>query len=102
MGGRTGAAQVIDGAGKVFQALFEGLVVLEGQDGGGHQYSYLFIIGDSLEGGSDGYFRFSKTHVAANQAVHWAAAFHVGLDIGRRFDLIRGVFVYKGGFQFLL
>ena len=76
--------------------------MLEGKDGGRNQYRYLFGVRNSLKGRPDGNFRFSEAHIAANEAVHGAAVFHILLHRLGGPLLIRRILVHKGRFQFFL
>ena len=55
----------------------DGLVVLPGQDGGGHQQRALLAVGDALEGGPQGHLGLAEAHVAAQQPVHGDRPLHV-------------------------
>ena len=62
-------------------ALGRWLEVLLGQDGGRHQDRDLLAVLDRLEGGSQRHLGLAVAHVAADEAVHRAAAEHVGLHL---------------------
>ena len=51
--------------------------MLLAQQGRRAQHRHLPPAGDRAEGGTQGDFRFTETDVAADQAVHWSAGFHV-------------------------
>ena len=55
------------------QALLEGIVVLLGQDGGGHQDGDLLAVHHRFEGGAQRHLGLAVAHIAADQAVHRAA-----------------------------
>ena len=81
------------------QTVLEGLVMLQGQDGGGYQHGYLFAVSSSLEGGTNGHLGLSETHVAADESIHRALAFHVAFYIVGGLELVRGVFIDEGCFE---
>ena len=68
--GGAEAVEVVDVDGEALEALAEGVVVLEGEDGVGYEEGYLFGVADGFEGGADGYFGFAEAYVAADEAVH--------------------------------
>lgn len=96
------AGDVVYAAGEVAEPFKEGVVMLEGKDGGGDHYRYLFGVGYRFEGGADGYFGFSEAYIAADEAVHGALFFHVFFYGNDSFHLIWGLFVFEGGFEFFL
>jgi hypothetical protein len=62
--------------------LFDGLIVLLGQDfGGGHQRG-LHAVVDGHQHGADGNHRFAGSHIALDQAVHLNARLQVCANIG--------------------
>ena len=79
---RPETAHQIDAHGKILHPLLEGVIVLLGQNGGGHQKSHLLAVLHRLEGRPDGDLGFSVAHVPADQAVHDFCAFHVLLGGG--------------------
>ena len=100
--GSLETADEFDVAGEVPEALGEGVVVLQGEDGCRHQHGHLFIVGHRLEGGPDGDFGFAEAHVAADEAVHRVGLFHVALHGSGCGFLAWGVFVHEGGLEFVL
>ena len=84
------------------EAVAEILVMLGGEDGRRHEDGHLFLGKDALEGGAHGDFRLAEPDVAADEAVHGLAGFHVALDVGSGLDLVRGGFVLEGVLEFLL
>ena len=94
--------EVVDADWEVLQPLGESLVVLQGEHRGRHHHGDLLVVAGRLEGSAHRDFGFTKSHVAADEAVHRAVALHVGLDLLGHFELIGGVFVGKGGFELLL
>src|ERR1700722_8855178 len=65
------AAEHFDSGGKGGEATPEGFIVLECEHGGGRKDGGLFRIGDGLEGGAHGDFRFTVSDVTAQKAIHW-------------------------------
>ena len=55
-----------------------------------------------LSATADGDLGLSEPYVSTDQAVHRAVVLHVDLDVGRRFHLVRRVFIDEAGFQFVL
>ena len=100
--GFLGAAQELDADGEVLQPVGEGVVMLHGQHGGGHQYGRLLVIGGSLERGADGDFGFAEPHIAAHQPVHGSGRLHIAFDGGNGLDLIGCVFESERSLEFLL
>ena len=88
-----------DVARHVGQTLAEGVVVLHGEHGGGHQHGHLLAVAHGLERRSDGDFGLAEAHVAANETVHRVVALHIGLHLGQGLDLVGGVFVDERRFQ---
>ena len=84
------------------EAVAEVLVVLCGEDGRRHEHGHLLFREDALEGGAHGDFRLAEADVAADEAVHGLAGFHVALDVGRGLDLVGRRFVLEGVLEFLL
>ena len=96
--GRPQAAHVFHRAGKVPEPGAESLEMLKGQDGRRDQDGHLLGIADGLEGGPDGHFRLSETHIPAHQAVHRTIVLHVLLDRPGRLLLVGRIFIHEGGF----
>ena len=84
------------------QALGEGLKVLLGQDGGGHQHRHLHPVHHGLERGAQRDFRLPVPDVAADQAVHRPRPLHILLDFVDGAQLIVGLHIGEGSFQFPL
>ena len=76
--------------------------MLEGQYGGRHEYCDLFVVAGGFECRTYGNFGFPETHVAADEPVHRAFAFHVGFHFGCGFYLVWSIFVNERCFEFLL
>ena len=85
--------------GKSFHAGKNGVVVLPRQQGGGGKDGALLAAHHALEGGAQGHFGFAHAHVAAQQAVHGPALFHVLLDLGGGVQLVVGLVVVKAGLK---
>ena len=82
-----------------FHAGKNGVVVLPCQQGGGSQNGALLAAHHALEGGAQGHFGLAHAHVAAQQAVHGPALFHVLLDLGGGVQLVVGLVVVKAGLK---
>ena len=96
------AREHLDLDGEVGEALFEGLEVLEGEDGGGGEDGDLLAILHGLEGGAHGDFGFAVADVAAEKPVHGLGGFHVGLDVGDGGELVVGFGEGEGVFELAL
>ena len=72
-------------------AVGEGLGVLAGQQGGGHQHGRLVAVLHGLEHGPDGHLGLAEPHVAADQAVHRLGPLHVGLHVLDGPELVGGL-----------
>ena len=84
------------------ESLLKRLVVLIAKDGCRRQHRDLFSIRNRFESGAHGHFGLAVSHVSADEAVHRHRRFHISLDVGDGGYLIRGLFVLKGLFKFLL
>ena len=81
---------------KGFQSFLEGMMVLHGKHGGGHEHQHLFLCFDGFIGGSYGDFCFSKPHISAHKSIHRGLGFHIlAYAIGGA-GLVGGIFVDKG------
>ena len=76
--------------------------MLVSQQGCGDEHRHLTIIFHGLEGRPHGYFRFSVSDVAADQAVHRFAGFHVVGNVFDRFELIRRFFILKRSLELVV
>jgi hypothetical protein len=76
--GRLEARQLGELDRPVGEAVGEGLVVLLGEQGGRAQHHHLLAVGHRDEGGAQRDLGLAEADVAAHQAVHRAAGFHVG------------------------
>ena len=76
--------------------------MLQGQDGRRNQDRNLFAVANGLERSPDGYFRLSKTYVAAHQSIHRTGIFHILLDRDGGQFLIGSIFVHERRFEFFL
>ncbi len=96
------AREHLDVDGEVGEALFEGLEVLEREDGGGGEDGDLFAILHGLEGGAHGDFGLAVADVAAEEAVHGLGGLHVGLDVDDGGELVVGFGEGEGVFELAL
>lgn len=87
------AREHLDVQRKGAQAVSEGVIVLLGQNGGGHQHGHLLAVHHRLEGGAQRHLSLAIAHIAAHQAAHRFGALHVGLDLGQRAELVVGLLV---------
>ena len=76
--------------------------MLLGEHGGGHEDGDLLAAHHGLERGANRHLRFAKAHVAADQAIHRALGFHVGLGRGDGGELIGRFLEEKGRLEFAL
>lgn len=100
--GIAGSREIVHAYGHVFETFGESSEVLVSEYGGGYEKGGLFVVGSGFEGGADSNFCFSEAYVAADEAVHGVGAFHVGFDGLCGFELVWGVVVEEGGFEFVL
>ena len=100
--GRAKTVEVIDRHREFSQAFAESFVVLQRQNGGGHQHCHLFAVGCGLEGSPNGDFCLAEAHIAAHQPVHGIAFLHIGLGSLGGFVLVGRVFVHKAGLELVL
>ena len=80
----------LDVYGEALHALADGLEVLPGQDGGGHQNGALLGVRDALEGRPQSHLGFAKAHVTAEKPVHRGLTLHVPLDFLDAPELVLG------------
>ena len=97
--GRAETAHQFDAHRILRHALAEVIVVLLGQDRGGHQQGHLLATHDRLEGSPDGHLGLSESHVSANESVHGLGQFHVGLGGRNGLDLIGRLLEFKAGLE---
>ena len=76
--------------------------MLISQNGGRHEHGDLLTVGSSLESGTNSHLGLAKAHVTTDKTVHRLCLFHICLHILGCLQLIRGIFVEKAGFQFML
>ena len=76
--------------------------MLGDQQGRGHEDGGLVAVLDGLEGGAHGDFGLAVADVAGEQAVHGDGLFHVGLDLVDGDELVGGLDVGEGVFEFAL
>ena len=85
-----------------FHAVLEILVVLLGKDRGGTEHHGLVAAHDAFENGPHGHFGLAESHVPAEEHVHGNGLFHGpfdGIDGG---ELVFGLHVGEGVFEFPL
>ena len=97
--GRSESVDVVHLDRKIFKAFRQGLVMLHGQDCGGHQDGNLLSIVDRFECRTDGDLCFAKTHIPANESVHGIGFFHICLYICCWSSLVRCVLIQERGFE---
>ena len=100
--GRAEAAEHVKLHGEAREALFDGVVMLLHQNRGRGQDGYLLALHHGLEGRAQGHLGLAVAHVAAEQAVHVARAFHVGLDLRHALLLVLGQLVGEHVLELLL
>ncbi len=95
--GRLEAAHHLHGHRPVGKAVAEAVVVLLGEQGGGHQYGHLAAAVHGDERRAHGHFGLAEADIAAHQAVHRLGRQHVG---AHGFDgslLVRGFLEREAG-----
>ena len=102
LGGGAVAAEKLDGERILAHALAEVLPMLLRQHRGGRNNCGLLAAGYSLERRADGDLGFSKTHIAADEAVHRAGRFHVLLRLADGAELVGRFSEKKRALEFLL
>ena len=100
--GALEAGQRLDPQREPGEPLGERLVVLLGEQGGGHQHGHLLAVLDRLERGPDRDLGLAVADVAGDQPVHRDLALHVGLDLVDGGQLVRGLHVREGFLQLAL
>ena len=80
----------------------DAVVVLPRQQGGGGQNGALLAAHDALEGCAEGDLCFSDANIAAEQAVHRPALFHVLFDLGGGGELVVRLVVLEAGLEIAL
>lgn len=78
------------------EAVFEGGVVLLGQNGGRTEHHHLLAVLSGLEGGAQGHLGLAEADVSADETVHRSRRFHVVLHIGDGGELVAGLGVGEG------
>ena len=96
------SCEVVNRHGQSVQSLGECFVVLEGQYGGRHEHGNLFVVAGGFEGSPDCYLCLTKSHVAADEAVHRACLLHVVLHLLRGLHLVWGVLIEERALQLML
>src|SRR3974390_3397416 len=99
-GGGAKAAEHFYAGGKCREAFLERLEVLKGENGGGGEYGDLLAVGDSLESGTHGDFRFAIADIAAKESIHGGKLFEIALDVANGVELIGSFFELERVFEF--
>ena len=99
---RAEAREHLDDDGKGSHAPGEGVKVLLGEDGGGHQNRHLLPVLHGLKGGAQGHLRLTKADIPTDQAIHGYIVFHIGLNLGECAQLVVGFDIGEGTLQFAL
>ena len=73
--------------------------MLKRQNRCGRQHCDLLVVADRLESGAHRDFCLAVAHVAAEQAIHGLARFHVALDVGDGLRLVFGLAELEGVFE---
>ena len=76
--------------------------MLHSQQSGWNKHSYLFTVYHCLESGTQGNLCLAKSHITTYQTIHGMTSFHIMLHIGSSLNLVRGILVREGSFQFML
>ncbi len=87
---------------KRLQPFAEGVVMLFGQHGGGHQNRYLLAISHRFEGGPQRHLCLAVAHIATDEPVHGLRPFHIRFHLGNHAQLVFRLPVGEAGFQFRL
>ena len=88
--------------GEARETLTERLVVLLGEQGRGHEHGDLFTVLHGLECGAHGDLGFAEPHVAGDETVHGDFLLHVLLHLVDGGELVGGLVVGEGLFEFAL
>ncbi len=67
-----------------------------------YQNSYLFVIHNRLEGGTQSYLCLAIAHIPTDEPVHGLSFFHVLFNRRDCLNLVRCFHIRKGCFQLLL
>ena len=100
--GRTEAREQFGADGIALEPAPDRIVVLPGQQRGGHEHGDLLAVENAFESRAQGDFRLAEAHVAAEQAVHGRLFFHIGLDFLGAYALVLGLLIFKRCFKFAL
>ena len=87
---------------KAPEAAHHCLVMLLGQNCGGHQNGHLLAVQHGLHHCPQGHLRLAKAHIAAQQPVHGHRRLHIPLDLPNAPELVVGLGVGKVVFKLLL
>ena len=99
---RTGTTEVFHLTREFLQTFTECLIMLVSQHRSRHKYGYLLIVRCRLKSRTNGYFRLTEAHIATNESVHRAVAFHICLHIVGSLQLIRSIFINETSLQLML
>ena len=78
------------------------VVMLERQDGGGHQQHALLALGHAFERRAQRHLRLAEAHVPAQQPIHRHRALHVPLDFLDAAELILRLLVFEPPLEIVL
>ncbi len=91
LGGVGEPGQALDRHREPGHPVAEGLQMLVGQQGGGHQHGDLFAVLNRFERRAHRDLGLAVADVAADHPVHRHRLLHVGLDLGDRGELVNGL-----------
>ena len=93
---------ILDPARHPLQTFLESIIMLISQNRRRHQHGHLFTISHRLECRTNSDFRFSESHIPANQTIHHVRTLHVRFHRLDRLHLIRRFLVHKGCLHLVL
>ena len=88
--------------GEALKTLEDGVIMLEGQDGGRHQNSALLTLAHTLKGGTECHLGLAESHVAAEQTIHRHRPLHIPLDFVDTPQLVLGFLILKVALEIVL
>ena len=100
--GTAGTREILHPYRHTLQTTGEGLVMLIGQYGGGHHHCHLLRVASRLERRADGHLGLTEAYIAAHQTVHRSTAFHIGLHIIGRLQLVGRILIEEARLQLML
>ena len=98
----TCAAQVLNGAWELFQALPECEVMLVGEYRCGYKYRNLLAVSGCLEGRAYRNLGLAEPDISAYETVHRTPALHVALDVSGGLQLVGRVLIDETCLKFRL